>query len=64
MFRGAFLDQKGDQFAGAVSRKNEISGNIAVVGNCISKGCVFSVRVGGENIHMFSDGFAGFWGQP
>ena len=63
MLRGTLLDQKGDQFAGAVSRKDEISGNIAVAGNRIPKGCVFSVRVGGKDIHVFCNGSAGFWGK-
>ena len=63
MLRGTLLDQKGDQLAGAVSRKDEISGNIAVAGNRISKGCVFSVRVGGKDIHVFCNGSAGFWGK-
>lgn len=63
MLRGTLLDQKGDQLAGAVSRKDEISGNIAVAGNRIPKGCVFSVRVGGKDIHVFCNGSAGFWGK-
>ena len=63
VLRGTLLDQKGDQFAGAVSRKDEISGNIAVAGNRIPKGCVFSVRVGGKDIHVFCNGSAGFWGK-
>ena len=63
VLRGTLLDQKGDQLAGAVSRKDEISGNIAVAGNRIPKGCVFSVRVRGKNIHVFCNGSAGFWGK-
>ena len=63
MLRGTLLDQKGDQLARAISRKDEISGNIAVAGNRIPKGCVFSVWVGGKDIHVFCNGSAGFWGK-
>lgn len=51
-----FLNEEGDQFAGAVSGKNKICRNIAIFGNSIAKGRVFSVRIGGKNVNMCGNG--------
>ena len=62
MLRRAFLDQKRDQFTGAVSRKDKISRNIAVAGNGITKRCIISVRVGRKQFYMAGNGLAGSGG--
>ena len=64
VFRVSLLDQKGDEFAGAISGENEFGRDITVFLNCVAESCVVSVRVGGQDVQMAGELFFYIFRKP
>ena len=57
VFWVSFLDQEGDEFAGAVSGEDEFGRDAAVFGDGVAESCIVSVRVGGQDVQMAGELF-------